>query len=223
MPVILLSLVALAIGLVIVMRLIGGSLPWGQLLIAVGPDGRPMRPRVKWHLWSISRGESPLMAALGGLTSVALGCLSLVVSAPGLVRAVLNPLGASWQDLSIPIMALALLLTCTGLIVLVQAGLDLGARRSSMVGIVVGMRRDLSPFGATFRIAVQAGDKEMTRRLFWADSFRVDRQTFKRLSPGDRVSIEYSPHLRHVYRASEADRDSGPGPRARLTSDPLLT
>jgi hypothetical protein len=223
LPLILLSLVAVAVGLVILMRLMGGSLPWGRLKIAVGPDGRPMRPRVKWHLWSISRGESPLMAAVGGLTSLALGFLALAAAAPRLSRSVLHPITGSWEDLWVVITVLAILLTCTGLRVLVQAVLDMGARRSSMLGTVVGMRRDLSLFGATFRIAVQAGDRAMTRRLFWADSFRVDRKTFKRLSPGDRVSIEYSPHLRHVYRASEADRESGPGPRTRLTSDPLLT
>jgi len=65
-----LSLVAVALGSLLLLRLAGGSLPWGHLLIAVGPDGRPMRPRVRWHLWSISRGEPPRLAALGGFASV---------------------------------------------------------------------------------------------------------------------------------------------------------
>src|SRR3989441_7960718 len=69
-----LSLVAVALGSLLILRLAHGALPWGHLMIAVGPDGRPMRPRVKWHLWSISHGESPRLAAIGGLASVGLGC-----------------------------------------------------------------------------------------------------------------------------------------------------
>jgi hypothetical protein len=220
LPVVLLSLAAVAIGLVVLIRLVGGSLPWGQLLIAVGPDGRPMRPRVKWHVWSISRGESPVLAAISGLTSLALGSLSLAFSAPRLFSLVLHPLNATWADLWVLITALAMVLTGTGFSVLVQATLDIGARRSSLVGMVVGMRRDLGLFGPTFRIAVQPGDHATTRRLLWADSFRVDRQTFARFSPGDRVSIEYSPHLRFVYRASEvADHVGGPQ-HPKLTTEP---
>src|SRR5439155_1296543 len=108
-----LSLVAVALGSLLILRLAHGALPWGHLMIAVGPDGRPMRPRVKWHLWSISRGEPPRLAAIGGFASVALGC------------------------------------------------------------------------AAAMRL--------------WAESFRVDRATFERLSPGDRISIEYSARLRYVY------------------------
>ena len=69
----------------------------------------------------------------------------------------------------------------------------------SMVGLVVGMRRDSGIFGRTYRIAVQGGDRAMAKRL-WADSFRVNRATFERLSPGDRISLEYSPRLRYVYQ-----------------------
>jgi len=68
-----------------------------------------------------------------------------------------------------------------------------------MVGLVVGMRRDSGIFGRTYRIAVQAGDRAMAKRL-WAESFRVNRATFERLSPGDRISLEYSPRLRYVYQ-----------------------
>jgi hypothetical protein len=85
-----------------------------------------------------------------------------------------------------------------GVIVLVRSGLDLAARRSSMVGVVVGMRRDVGLFGRTYRIAVQGGDRVMTKRL-WAEAFRVNRSAFDELRPGDRLTIEYSPHLRYVY------------------------
>jgi len=78
--------------------------------------------------------------------------------------------------------------------------MDIAARRSSMVGLVVGMRRDAGVFGRTYRIAVQAGDRAMAKRL-WAESFRVDHATFARLSPGDRINLEYSPRLRYVYHA----------------------
>jgi hypothetical protein len=85
-----------------------------------------------------------------------------------------------------------------GLSVLVRGALDLAARRSSMVGLVVGMRRDNGVFGRTYRVAIQAGDRAMARGL-WAESFRIERATFERLSPGDRVNVEYSPRLRFVY------------------------
>jgi hypothetical protein len=81
---------------------------------------------------------------------------------------------------------------------MIRATLDLIARRSSMVGLVVGMRRDAGVFGRSYRIAVQAGDKAMAKRL-WADSFRVKRAIFERLSPGDRITVEYSPRLFYVY------------------------
>jgi len=38
----------------------------------------------------------------------------------------------------------------------------------------------------------------MAKRL-WAESFRVNQATFERLSPGDKISVEYSPRLRYVY------------------------
>jgi hypothetical protein len=38
----------------------------------------------------------------------------------------------------------------------------------------------------------------MAKRL-WAESFRVNRAIFERLSPGDRVTVEYSPRLFYVY------------------------
>src|SRR2546423_9524629 len=94
--------------------------------------------------------------------------------------------------------AVSTILTPRGLSVLLRAVLDRPARRSSMTGTVVGMRRDAGVFGRSYRIAVQAGDKAMARRL-WADSFRVKRAIFERLSPGDRVTVEYSPRLFYVY------------------------
>jgi hypothetical protein len=61
----------------------------------------------------------------------------------------------------------------------------------------------------------------MTRRLFWADAFRVDHATFERLSTGDRVNIEYSPHLRFVYKTSDVhDREPGNHSRGKLTTEP---
>jgi hypothetical protein len=60
------------------------------------------------------------------------------------------------------------------------------------------MRRDVGLFGRTYRVAVQAGDRVMTKKL-WAEAFRVDRAAFDRLRPGDRITIGYSPHLRYVY------------------------
>jgi hypothetical protein len=94
--------------------------------------------------------------------------------------------------------AVSSVLVPVGLSVMIRATLDLTARRSSMVGLVVGMRRDAGVFGRSYRIAVQAGDKAMAKRL-WAESFRVNRAIFERLSPGDRVTVEYSPRLFYVY------------------------
>src|SRR5205823_13250575 len=85
-----------------------------------------------------------------------------------------------------------------GVIVLVRSGLDLAARRCSMVGLVVGMRRDVGLFGRTYRVAVQAGDRVMTKKL-WAEAFRVNRKTFDRLRPGDKITIEYCPLLRYGF------------------------
>jgi len=196
-----LSLVAVGLGALVLLRLAGGSLPWGHLSIAVGPDGRPMRPRVKWHLWSVSRGEAPRLAVLAGFASVALGCASLAVTVPRIVQTVFHPIPGLASYALIVVTAICCVLVPVGFTVLVRAGLDLTARRSSMVGQVVGMRRDVGLFGPTYRIAVQAGDRGMAKRL-WAESFRIDHSTFKQLSPGDRISVEYSPHLRHVFRTT---------------------
>jgi hypothetical protein len=193
-----LSLVAVALGSLLLLRLAHGVLPWGHLMIAVGPDGRPMRPRVKWHLWSISRGEPPRLAALGGFASVALGSAAALAVGPRMVESIFRPVSSFWTTMMIFTLALSTMLIPLGLSVLVRALLDITARRSSMVGTVVGMRRDNAVFGRTYRIAVQAGDRAMARRL-WAESFRVNRQIFDRLSPGDRVHVEYSPRLCYVY------------------------
>jgi hypothetical protein len=101
-------------------------------------------------------------------------------------------------------LALSTILVPLGLTVMLRAVLDLTGRRSSMAGLVVGLRRDNGIFGRTYRIAVQAGDRALTRGL-WAESFRVSRSTFERLSPGDRVSLEYSPRLRYVYHTVVAE------------------
>lgn len=193
-----LSLVAVALGSLLILRLAHGALPWGHLMIAVGPDGRPMRPRVKWHLWSISQGESPRLAATGGFASVALGCAAAIAVGPRLFASVFRPVDSLATTGMIFALAVSTLLIPIGLSVLVRGILDMAGRRCSMVGLVVGMRRDNAVFGRTYRIAVQAGDRAMAKRL-WAESFRVDRATFERFSPGDRVSVEYSPRLRYVY------------------------
>jgi hypothetical protein len=193
-----LSLVAVALGSLLILRLAHGALPWGRLMIAVGPDGRLMRPRVKWHLWSISRGEPPRLAAIGGFASVTLGCAAAVAVAPRLVESIFRPVSSIWTTMMIFIIASSTILIPLGLSVLVRAVLDMASQRSSMTGLVVGLRRDSGVFGRTYRIAVQAGDRAMAKGL-WAESFRIDRATFDRLSPGDRISIEYSPRLRYVY------------------------
>jgi hypothetical protein len=192
------AVVLVAIGVLLLLRLVGGSMPWGQLMIAVGPDGRPMRPRVKWHLWVICRGEPPLMAAALGSVSIALGCLALVFVGPELAEAISHPVARWLVYLILFTLGASGTVVPVGVIVLVRSGLDLAARRSSMVGVVVGMRRDVGLFGRTYRIAVQGGDRVMTKRL-WAEAFRVNRTTFDTLRPGDRITIEYSPHLRYVY------------------------
>lgn len=193
-----LSLVAVALGSLLILRLAHGALPWGHLMIAVGPDGRPMRPRVKWHLWSISHGESPRLALIGGFASVALGSVAALAVGPRLVDSIFRPVNSIWTSLMIFTLAVSTILMPLGLSVLVRGALDLAARRSSMVGLVVGMRRDNGVFGRTYRVAIQAGDRAMARGL-WAESFRIERATFERLSPGDRVNVEYSPRLRFVY------------------------
>ena len=66
------------------------------------------------------------------------------------------------------------------------------------------MRRDVGLFGRTYRVAVQAGDRLMTKKL-WAEAFRVNRKTFDQLRPGDRITVEYSPHLRYVYNLTSPE------------------
>jgi hypothetical protein len=193
-----LSLAAVALGALVLLRLVGGSMPWGQLTIAVGPDGRPMRPRVKWHLWTICRGERPLLTAAAGLASITLGILAVGFIVPRLADELLHPVGRWIVYLMLFSLGASSTVVPLGVIVLLRGGLDLVARRSSMVGVVVSMRRDVGVFGRTYRIAVQAGDRTMTKGL-WAEAFRVSRASFDRLRPGDRVTVQYSPHLRYVY------------------------
>ena len=192
------ALLAVAIGVLLLLRLVGGSMPWGQLLIAVGPDGRPMRPRVKWHLWTICRGDPPMMTAALGSVSIVLGCLAIVFVGPELAETIIHPVARWLVYLMLFTLGASGTVVPVGVIVLVRGALDLGARRASMVGVVVGMRRDVGLFGRTYRVAVQAGDRALTKKL-WAEAFRINRATFDQLQPGDRVTIEYSPHLRYVY------------------------
>jgi hypothetical protein len=192
------AVVAVAIGVLLLLRLVGGSMPWGQLMIAVGPDGRPMRPRVRWHLWTICRGEPPLMTAALGFVSIVLGLLALYFVGPELAEAIIHPVARWLVYLMLFTLGASGTVVPVGVIVLVRSGLDLAARRCSMVGVVVGLRRDVGLFGRTYRVAVQGGDRMMTKRL-WAEAFRINRATFDQLRPGDRITIEYSPHLRYVY------------------------
>src|SRR3989449_9901458 len=156
-----LSLVAVALGSLLILRLAHGALPWGHLMIAVGPDGRPMRPRVKWHLWSISHGESPRLAAIGGLASGALGCAAAAALGPRLFDSVVHPVNSVATTMMIFTIAMSTVLVPLGLSVLIRATLDLTARRSSMVGLVVGMRPDARVFGRSYRTAVQTGGTAM--------------------------------------------------------------
>jgi hypothetical protein len=194
-----LSVIGVALGALLMLRLVGGSMPWGQLLIAVGPDGRPMRPRVKWQLWSISQGEPPRRALMAGLASCSLGLAAILAAQPWVVRALFHPIPSPLLLALALILAFAVVLVPIGTIVLLRALLDLGARRSSMAGRVVGMRRDLGLFGHSYHVAVQAGDRALAKGI-WAESFKIDRESFKLLKPGDRLTIEYSPRLRFVYR-----------------------
>jgi hypothetical protein len=90
-----------------------------------------------------------------------------------------------------------------GVIVLIRGLMDLLARRSTMTGMVVGLRRDLGMFGHSYHIAVQPGSRSLAPGL-WAEAFRINRASFKRISPGDRVTVMYSPRLRYVYRMETA-------------------
>lgn len=194
-------MVAVAVGAIVLLKLVGGSLPWGHLLIAVGPDGRPMRPRVKWQLWSISQGEPPLRAVAAGLVSLCLGAASIVAAQPWLIRALVTPMRPALLLALALIASIATVLMPLGVVVLLRGLWDWRARRSSMSGRVVGMRRDVGLFGHTYHVAVQAGDRALAKGM-WAESFKVDRATFDRLQPGDRLTIEYSPRLRFVYRVA---------------------
>jgi hypothetical protein len=197
-----LALIAVGLGSLLLLRLAGGSMPWGHLMIAVGPDGRPMRARVRWHLWSVSHGEPPWRAALAGLLSIALGGASFMVALPWLVNSLFHPVRVPISlGLAVTfVVATACVLVPLGMIVLLRGVLDLVARRSSMVGQVVGLRRDAGLFGRSYHLALQPGDRVLGRTL-WAEAFRVNRATFEQLCPGDKVGLEYSPKLRYVYRA----------------------
>src|SRR5207253_2674934 len=126
------AVVAVAIGVLLLLRLVGGSMPWGQLMIAVGPDGRPMRPRVKWYLWTICRGEPPLMAAALGSVSIVLGCLALVFVGPELAEAIVHPAARWLVYLMLFTLGASGTVVPVGVIVLVRSVLDLSARPSSM-------------------------------------------------------------------------------------------
>ena len=203
MPILLdLALIAVGLGSLLLLRLAGGSMPWGHLMIAVGPDGRPMRARVRWHLWSVSHGEPPWRAAVAGLLSIALGGTSFMVALPWLVSSLFHPVRVPiGLGLAVTfVVATACVLVPLGMIVLLRGVLDLLARRSSMVGQVVGLRRDSGLFGRSYHLALQPGDRVLGRTL-WAEAFRVNRATFEQLCPGDKVGLEYSPKLRYIYRA----------------------
>lgn len=198
-----LSLVGIGLGALLLLRLAGGSLPWGHLVIAVGPDGRPMRPRVKWHLWSVSRGESPRAAALAGLASLALGVASVAAVTPRILGLVMRPVPSRAATLLVFIAAMGCVLVPLGLIVLLRGLMDVLARRSTMSGMVVGLRRDLGMFGHSYHVAVQPGVRSLAPGL-WAEAFRINRTAFTSISPGDRVTVVYSPRLRYVYRLEQA-------------------
>ncbi len=194
-----LSLVGIGLGALLLLRLAGGSLPWGHLVIAVGPDGRPMRPRVKWHLWSVSRGESPRSAALAGFTSVALGMTSVAAVTPRIAGLVLRPIPSRETSLLVFIAAMGCILIPLGVTVLLRGLMDVLARRATMSGMVVGLRRDLGMLGHSYHVAIQPGSRSLAPGL-WAEAFRINRAAFKSMSPGDRVTVEYSPRLHYVYR-----------------------
>jgi hypothetical protein len=154
----------------------------------------------------MSRGERPRLAALAGLASSLLSAAAMAAVAPRLAASITEPVNSLLTSLMIFSVAVSSVMFPLGLTVLIRAVLDLAARRSSMAGLVVGMRRDAGLFGRSYRIAVQAGDRGGMAKGLWAESFRVTRPTFDRLSPGDRITIEYSPRLRYVYSATGAER-----------------
>src|SRR5207245_1944086 len=192
-----LSLVAVGLGALVLLRLAGGSLPWGHLSIAVGPDGRPMRPRVKWHLWSVSRGESPRSAALAGFTSLALGVTSVAAVTPRIAQLVLRPVPSKETSLLVFIAAMGCILFPLGVTVLLRGLMDVLARRATMSGMVVGLRRDLGMLGHSYPVAIQPGSRSLAPGL-WAAAFRSNRAAVKSLSPADRGPTEYSARQHHV-------------------------
>jgi hypothetical protein len=152
------------------------------------------------------RHVPPRLAALGGFASMTLSAAAIAAVGPRLAASVTQPVNSLLTSLMIFTVAVSSIMFPLGLTVLVRAGLDLTARRSSMVGMVVGMRRDIGMFGRSYRIALQAGDRGGMAKGLWAESFRVSHRTFERFSPGDRITVEYSPRLRYVFDASTAER-----------------
>ena len=138
------------------------------------------------------------MSAALGFVSITLGCLAVFFVGPELAEAGIHPVARWLVYLMLFTLGASFTVVPVGVIVLVRSGLDLAARRCSMVGVVVGMRRDVGLFGRTYRVAVQGGDRLLTKKL-WAEAFRINHATFDHLRPGDRITIEYSPHLRYVY------------------------
>lgn len=195
-----LSVAGIGAGVLLLLGLAGGSMPWGHLVIAVGPDGRPMRPRVKWHLWSVTRGESPRAAILAGFASLALGLAAVAGVTPRLVGLVLQPFTPrGTMSALVFVAAMGCTLIPFGWTVLFRGAMDLTARRSTMTGMVAGLRRDVGLFGHAYHVAIQAGNKSLAPGL-WAEAFRINRAAFETLRPGDRVTVEYSPRLHYVYR-----------------------
>jgi hypothetical protein len=139
------------------------------------------------------------MTALFGSVSVVLGSAAIYFVGPELAETIVKPDPPHWLVyLLLFTLGASGTVVPVGVVVLVRGLLDLAARRSSMVGMVVSMRRDIGLFGRTYRVAIQAGDRMMTKKL-WAEAFRISRKDFDRLQPADRITIEYSPHLYYVY------------------------
>jgi hypothetical protein len=195
-----LSVVGIGAGALLLLSLAGGSMPWGHLVIAVGPDGRPMRPRVKWHLWSVTRGESPRAAILAGFASLALGLAAVGGVTPRLITMMVQPFAPRGTMTALVfVAAMGCSLVPFGWTVLFRGALDLAGRRSTMTGMVAGLRRDVGLVGHAYHVAIQSGNHSLAPGL-WAEAFRINRAAFETLRPGDRVTIEYSPRLHYVYR-----------------------
>jgi hypothetical protein len=195
-----LSVVGIGLGALLLLRLAGGSMPWGHLVIAVGPDGRPMRPKVRWHLWSVTRGESPWAATLAGFASFTLGAVGVGGVLPRLMGLMLQPFSPTGTMTALVfVAAMGCSLVPFGSFVLFRGAADWAGRRSTMTGMVVGLRRDIGLFGHAYHIAIQEGNRSLGPTL-WAEAFRINRAAFETLRPGDKVTVEYSPRLRYVYR-----------------------